>query len=131
MRKILLLILALSAMLAGCQSGAPVKKLSVELSDFMITPNQFTVQSGSDITVSVTNHGTVEHDFNIMKFGSDIGDMFDDEDRANVLWGMDLQPGETKSATFTVPDEAGTYQVACAMPGHVQSGMVATLEVVK
>lgn len=118
-------------MLTGCQSGAPAKKLNVELNDFMITLNQFTVQAGSEVTIRVANRGTVEHDFNIMKFGSDIGDMFDEEDRVNVLWKMDVQPGETKSATFTVPEEVGTYQVVCAMPGHVQSGMIGTLEVVK
>jgi len=131
MRKILLLILALSVMLPGCQSGAPAKKLNIELNDFTITPNQFTVQAASEITISVTNRGTVEHDFNIMKLGSDISDMFDEEDRANVLWEMDVQPGETKSAMFTVPAEVGTYWVACAMPGHVQSGMIGRLEVVK
>lgn len=131
LRKILIFVILLSAALAGCQSGAAAKKLNVELDDFTITPNQFTVQAGSEVTISVTNRGTVEHDLNIIKPGTDIGDVFDEEDRANVLWETDVQPSEANVATFTVPDEAGTYQVVCAMPGHMQAGMVGRLEVVR
>ena len=131
MRRIPILFLLLSAVLAGCQSGAVAKKLIVELDDFSITPDQFTVQAGSEVKISVTNNGTVEHDFNIMEPGADIGDMFDEEDRANVLWEMEVQPGETKSAMFTVPEKGGIYQVVCAMPGHMQAGMIGKLEVVK
>jgi uncharacterized cupredoxin-like copper-binding protein len=130
LRKILILVISLSAALASCQSGAAAKKLNVELGDFTITPNQFIVQAGSEVTISITNNGTVEHDFNIMKSGADIGDMFNERDRANVLWETDVQPGETKAGTFTVPEETGTYQVVCAMPGHMQAGMVGRLEVV-
>jgi uncharacterized cupredoxin-like copper-binding protein len=121
----------LSVILSACQSGTVAKKLDIELTDFMITPSQFTVQAGTEVTIHVTNHGSVDHDFNIMKVGADIGDMFDEVDEANVLWEVDLQAGETKSQTFLVPDEPGAYQIACAMPGHVQSGMLGTLEVVK
>jgi len=131
LRKILILFLLLSVALASCQSGTGAKKLNVELSDFTITPNQFTVQAGSEVTISVTNNGTVEHDFNIMMSGADIGNLFDEQDRTNVLWETNVQPGESKSAIFTVPEEAGSYQVVCAMPGHMQAGMIGKLEVVK
>ncbi len=90
----------------------------------MITPNQFTVQAGSEVTVNVTNNGTIEHDFNIIKFRTDVGDMFDEEDQKNILWEINVQLGETKSVTFTVPDQGIIYQVVCAMPGHLQAGML-------
>jgi uncharacterized cupredoxin-like copper-binding protein len=131
LRKILTFFILLSVALVGCQSGVAAKKLNVELGDFTIAPNQFTVQTRSEVTIIVTNNGTVEHDFNIMQSGADIGDMFDAEDRANVLWETDVQPGETKSAIFPVPEEAGSYQVVCAMPGHMQAGMIGMLEVVE
>jgi len=130
LKKLLIFILILSVFLTGCQSGT-AQKLSLELNDFAISPNQFTVKAGSEVTIHVTNNGAVEHDFNIMKYGKDVGDMFDEEDHENVLWEMDLPSGGTQSATFTVPDETGTYQVVCAVPGHLQAGMIGSLEVIK
>ncbi len=131
LKKIPALVLLLSLMLASCQSGGASKKLQVTLSDFTISLSQSNVRANSEVTIKVTNTGTVEHDFSIMKYGADIGDQFDDEDRANVLLESVVQSGETKSQSFTVPEQPGTYQVVCAMPGHVQAGMVGTLEVVK
>ncbi len=131
MRKIILLLILLSMAAAGCSSGTPAKKLNIELNDFTITPNQITVQAGSEVSINVTNNGTIEHDLNIMMLGTDIGDTFGDEDRENVIWEVSLQPGETTSGTFTVPDQPGTYQMVCSFPGHMQAGMTGTLEVIK
>jgi uncharacterized cupredoxin-like copper-binding protein len=117
--------------MTACQSGTAAKKMSVELKDFSITPNQFTAQAGTEVMINVTNHGTVEHDFHIMKYGADIGEMFDEEDEANALWKIDVPAGETKSQAFLIPEEPGIYQVVCGIPGHVQSGMIGTLEVVE
>ncbi|MDL1944781.1 hypothetical protein FBQ99_20840, partial [Chloroflexi bacterium CFX2] len=38
---------------------------------------------------------------------------------------------ESVELSFTAPDQPGTYQIVCGMPGHLQAGMVGTLEVVK
>lgn len=131
MRKIILLLVLLSMASAGCSSGTTEKKLNIELNDFTITPNQITVQAGSEVSINVTNNGTIKHDLNIMMFGTDIGDTFGDDDRENVIWVVSLEPGETTSQTFTVPDQPGTYQLICSLPGHMQAGMTGTLEVIK
>jgi uncharacterized cupredoxin-like copper-binding protein len=131
MKKIFLFTFILSLALFGCEPGAAETRLNVELGDFSITPNQFTVRAGSVISVSVINNGTIEHDFNIIKMGADIGDMFDPEDEANVLWEVKVKPGETITGTFTVPEETGSYQVICSMPGHLQAGMSGTIIVVR
>jgi uncharacterized cupredoxin-like copper-binding protein len=127
-KSIFLLILVF---LSACQSGGPSTKLRVELSDFAITPNQLSVPAGAEIQIKVVNNGTVEHNFYIMQYGVDVGDMFDEEDIANAYWEVDAQPDESVELSFTAPDQPGTYQIVCGMPGHLQAGMVGTLEVVK
>lgn len=117
--------------LSACQSSGPSTRLTVELNDFSITPTQLSVSAGSEIQIKVANKGTVEHNFYIMQYGVDVGDMFDDEDIASAYWDVDVQPDDTVDLTFTAPDQPGIYQVVCAMPGHLQAGMVGTLEVVK
>ena len=62
-----------------------------------------------------------------MKYGTDAGEMFDEADQDNVLWEMDLQPGDSKTVVFTAPEQPGMYQIICGMPGHLQSGMVGKL----
>ena len=121
----LLLIWALTA----CGSSGPSTELSFTMTDFAFDPSEYTVPAGKDITLHVTHHGAMEHSFIIMKYGTDAGDMFDEDDQANVLWEVDLQPGETETVHFTAPDQPGTYQVICGMPGHLQSGMIGKLTV--
>jgi len=70
--------------LSACQSGRPSTRITVELNDFSITPNQLSVPAGSEIQITVANKGTVEHNFYIMQYGVDVGEMFDDEDIANA-----------------------------------------------
>ena len=126
-KSIALLILVF---LTACQSGGPATKITVELSDFSITPNQLSVPASAEIQIRVANQGTVEHNFYIMQYGMDVGDMFDEEDIANAYWDVEVQPDDSVDLIFTAPDQPGTYQIVCGMPGHLQAGMVGTLVVV-
>ena len=129
-KKIFLFIWVL-VFLSACRSSGPSTRLSVELNDFSITPTQLSVPAGTEIQIKVANKGTVEHNFYIMRYGVDVGDMFDEEDIANAHWDVDFQPDDIMNLTFTAPDQPGVYQIVCGMPGHLQAGMVGTLEVVK
>lgn len=126
-KSIVLLILVF---LTACKSGGSSTKLTVELSDFSITPNQLSVPASAEIQIRVANQGTVEHNFYIMQYGMDVGDMFDEEDIANAYWDVEVQPDDSVDLIFTAPDQPGTYQIVCGMPGHLQAGMVGTLVVV-
>jgi uncharacterized cupredoxin-like copper-binding protein len=120
---IMILVLALSA----CGKSGPSTKITFTMTDFAFNPNEFTVPAGEEITLNVTHEGTMEHNFIIMKYGTDAGDMFDEEDEVNVFWEVDLQPGESETVLFTAPEQPGTYQIICGMPGHLQSGMIGKL----
>jgi uncharacterized cupredoxin-like copper-binding protein len=122
---ILLLILVLA--LAACGKSGPSTKVTFTMTDFAFNPNEFTVPAGEEITLKVTHHGTMEHNFIVMKYGTDAGEMFDEADKVNVFWEVDLQPGESETILFTAPEQPGTYQVICGMPGHLQSGMIGQL----
>jgi uncharacterized cupredoxin-like copper-binding protein len=121
----LMLILALS--LSACGKSGPSTKITFTMTDFAFNPNEFTVPAGEKITLNVTHDGTMEHNFIIMKHGTDAGEMFDEADKVNVFWEVDLQPGESETILFTAPAQPGTYQVICGMPGHLQSGMIGKL----
>jgi uncharacterized cupredoxin-like copper-binding protein len=126
-KTLVLFMLIVVWTLSGCGTSGPSTKLSFTMTDFAFDPNEFTVPAGKEITVHVTHHGTMEHSFIIMKYGTDASDMFDDEDKVNVFWEVDLQPGDSETVVFTAPEQSGRYQIICGMPGHLQSGMIGKL----
>lgn len=131
MKKILTLIaIILALLLTACGNSGPSTKINFTMTDFAFTPNEFTVPAGQEITVHIIHDGTVEHDFIVMKYGTNAGEMFNEEDKANVFLEIDLQPEDSKTVVFTAPEQPGTYQIICGMVGHLQSGMVGKLTVI-
>lgn len=119
--------------LVSCGAGGTGASTSIDvtMTDFQYTPNTFTVPAGQEITLSATNNGGVEHSFVIMKKGIKLTSGFTEADQANVYWEETALPvGETVTATFTAPSEPGVYQIVCAVPGHFEAGMIASLTVV-
>lgn len=131
LKKITVLWILLSVFLSACQADGPSTQLKVELNDFAISPNQLAVPAGSEIQIRITNTGVVVHNFYIMKYGVDVGEQFDEENISNAYWEAEVQPDDTATFSFTAPDQAGVYQIVCGMPGHLQAGMVGTLEIIR
>lgn len=127
--SILALQIGIMLLLAGCGSSSqqPSTNINVSMTDFEFSPKSFTVPAGQTITLHAQNNGAVEHTFVIMKAGTLVVDKFSDADLANVYWQTKLQPGESRTETFTAPAEPGEYQVVCDTPGHFQAGMLAKL----
>jgi uncharacterized cupredoxin-like copper-binding protein len=118
-------------LLCSCGGGGPTTEINVTLTDFLFTPNTFTVPAGEQITLHVLNTGTVVHNFVIMKLGTSAGQAFEEDDDANVFWQqIDIQPGGDLTETFTAPAEPGEYEVVCRTEGHILSGMIGKLIVV-
>ena len=127
-------ILGLSLLIASCGGGGggggASTSINVTMTDFQFTPRTFTVPAGKEITLNAVNNGARRHNFVIMKLGQTAGDKFDDQDVPNVFWQVEVNSGESTSATFTAPTEPGSYQVLCKTPGHLTAGMTATLTVI-
>ena len=131
MKKILTIsVMILALLLTACGNSGPSTKINFTMTDFAFTPNEFTVPAGQEITVHIIHDGTMEHNFIVMEYGTDAGEMFDEADKANVFWELDLQPEDSKTVVFTAPEQPGTYQIICGMVGHLQSGMVGKLTVI-
>ena len=130
-KSLTFLIMIVVWALSACGTSGRSTKLSFTMTDFAFDPNEFTIPAGEEITLHVTHHGTMEHSFIVMKYGMDAGDMFDDADKDNIFWEVDLQPGDSETVVFTAPEQPGTYQITCGMPGHLQSGMIGKLIVIE
>jgi len=133
MKKSLFLVavvLILSLVLTACGASGPSTNLKVDMVEFMFEPSDYSIPAGQEITLDLSNNGAVVHEFVIMKFGTNVGENFGDEDEANIYWEAELDPGRSDTFTFTAPSEPGEYQIVCGTEGHYQAGMVGKLTVV-
>ena len=104
--------------------------MNVKLSEFKVELSAATVPAGS-VTFSVTNNGTVVHEFVVFKTDdaedalpkSSDGTEVDEEDSSLTSMGEveDVAVGATKSFTATLA--AGNYVAICNVVGHYGSGM--------
>ena len=127
--------LSLAAACSSPLGGAPAMALPVEAMEFAFTPATLEVTAGQPVALTLTNSGTLEHDFSILEFpiegaaGTD-GGM--DHDMGEMAEQPDLHAaagaGQSATLEFT-PSKPGTYEFYCTVAGHKEAGMVGTLVV--
>ena len=129
MKKIftcIVLVLALSLILTAC--GSNKATLNVIATDKGYDSPTYTVPAGAEVTVNLTNTGSLQHEFAVLKLGQHVEPPFGEKDEDKILWELDgVDAGTTKSDTFTAPTEPGEYDIICGIPGHIELGMIATL----
>jgi plastocyanin len=91
---------------------ASATSLSVEAFDLGYRPTSLTMPAGSDVTITFTNTGVLQHDF-----------VIEDTD-----FGTDLIDNGT-SVDLVVNLPAGSYTYYCTVAGHRDAGMEGTLTV--
>ncbi|QHW31006.1 hypothetical protein GZH47_09175 [Paenibacillus rhizovicinus] len=90
-------------------SGSQTIKLT--LTEFSFSQKEITVKKGETVHFVLTNAGAYPHDINSEELALD----------------KDVDPGQTAEFDWTAPDKAGTYQVICDKPGHMDKGMTMSL----
>lgn len=129
---LMLAVVALTTAACGGGSSEPSTELTVTVKEFQFTPNTWTVPAGEQVTITITNEGTVTHEWVLLKEGVAITSEADlpateEEllaDFVNVE--EEVEAGTTKTLTFQAPP-TGTYQIICAIEDHFDAGMEGTL----
>ncbi len=122
-------LFAVAALMLGA-CGPKKVSLDISMSDFKFEPAAWEVPAGAEVTVTLTNSGSVLHEWVLLNQGYIVTPPFSDEkDGANVLEDHDVEPGQTSTFTFIAPTVAGSYSVICGVPAHIESGMVGTFVV--
>lgn len=120
--------IALMTLLVGACGGedATDSSLDVVATDFEFAPASYKIEANTEIPLTFTNDGSIEHEWVIMESPiEDEGEFAEDL----VKWEEEAEPGESKTATIPAL-EPGTYQIICGIQGHFAAGMKAELEVV-
>jgi len=99
--------------------------VDVTISEYKIDASAADFKVGEEYTFQITNSGQMTHEFIVEKAGAVDEPLEANGDEAEV---EDISAGSTASLTWTFT-EAGTYQVACHLPGHYEAGVVLTIHV--
>ncbi len=84
----------------------------VSMVDLAFDPKEFTIPADTDVTITVTNNGALQHNMDVKDTG------FETE-----VAGA----GDVQALTVNLP--AGSYPFQCDVPGHAEAGMVGVLTV--
>lgn len=85
---------------------------SLSMVDIAFEPNAFQIPADTDVVITITNNGVLQHDFSIESEG--------------INSGM-VPSGEAVELTVNMP--AGKYDFICTVEGHAEAGMIGTLTV--
>ncbi len=117
-------------------AGDPAKvtrTIPVEMNDSMrFTPDQVSVQAGETVRFFIINKGTVPHEMVV-------GTADELKEHAEMMRKMpdmvhqdatqiNLRPGQRGAIVWTFT-KAGTVNYACLVPGHMEAGMLGSIQV--
>jgi plastocyanin len=134
-RTVALGAVVLAGLVAGCVDddddggdASASTSIEAEATEFAFEPDRWTIPAGETVTIEYENEGSVGHEWVIVRLGEELASEADfTEDK--VLFEVEVvNPGTSVEQTFSV-DEAGTYQVICAVAGHFDAGMEGELTV--
>lgn len=106
---------------SGSTTTAGTNSATIEVAarSFAFTPDLWTVPSGAEVTLNMTNQSDTLHEWVVLSTPIESEDEFSED---LVIWEVEAEAGATATDSFTAP-AAGTYQVICALEGHFSAGM--------
>lgn len=113
LRKLSLLLVALSTLLGACgneaeDSGAQEQSVTVEAYDNYYEETTIALEPGAKATIALENAGGVAHSIVI----------------PDLDFELEAQSGESATSTFTVPDEPGSLDFYCKFHPEDMTGVV-------
>jgi plastocyanin len=87
---------------------APVE---ISMVEYAFAPSAAVAEPGQELAIA--NDGAISHSYLIV----------------DLAKGLELAAGADGSLLLPSDVEPGTYEVICDLPGHVEEGMVGTLEI--
>lgn len=91
--------------------------------DNATNPPTWNANAGGQVSIELTNNGTIEHNWAVIKMGADMPDSFDSTANADLILketGL-IGAGESFRESFFAPSEPGEYLVICTVAGHYPS----------
>ncbi len=136
MGRLLTALIALVLVLAACGGdedgpGNASTEFTIEMSDFAYDPDLIAVPAGEEITITLNNVGSVDHNWVVVTNGIQIeaeSEIPDDRTDFELLSSELVPAGSSTTLTFTAPTR-GVYQIICDVPGHFTAGMEGRLGV--
>jgi len=134
-----LVVIAVGALLIGACGGgnnggdngedAPgtATSFTVQAGEFTFTPDALTMAADTDVTVTLENVGTIEHDWVVLKAGTNITSEAEFSENLVETEVRNVPAGSSGTVTLNLP--SGTYQVICLVAGHFTAGMEGSLTV--
>lgn len=103
------------------------RTIDVDMVDIAFEPDAIEVKKGETVTFRFKNVGKVAHD----AFIGDAEEQAEHEEEmgdemahhANAEGAVTVDPGETKSLTYTFDDDGDSIEIGCHQPGHYAAGM--------
>ena len=119
------------------------RTITLDAGDMWFDPETLEMAAGEIVKFEITNTGNLEHEFVIGSKeaqeehrqmmlnmanggGHDMSNMShgDGHDMASMnMVGVTIEPGETGTLLWSVPDNVNELEYACNIPGHYESGM--------
>jgi plastocyanin len=85
--------------------------VEISMVEYAFLPAEATAEPGQELAIA--NDGAIAHSYLIV----------------DLAKGLELAPGDEGSLVLPSDTRADSYRVICDLPGHVEEGMVGTLEV--
>lgn len=120
------------AMAEDATTQIAVSLFETDDGDMLIEPGELDFAAGETVLFTITNNGDYEHEFVMDTIENnekhkELMEQFPEMEHADPN-ALRLQPGETGTIAWTFAN-AGTFEFACLIPGHYQSGMHGALSV--
>lgn len=126
---------ALAMLFSGCSSTngpdgssttepipAASTTLAVTAIEFGYDTTTWAVPVSTPITITLTNDGTIPHEWAVLKVGVHIDNQAQFREDMVLFEVEALKEGTSATQKFSL-DEPGPYQIICAIQGHLDAGM--------